>query len=81
MPTAWLILMNSRLSAGAKVSNSVDDHEGTWGRHTLGAAAHEQGSLTDKVLGDVSKFLEGVRHCGWNWGVMKERKERKERRR
>jgi len=30
----------------------------------LGAAAHELGSLTDKVLGDVSEFLEGVRHGG-----------------
>lgn len=33
-------------------------------RHTLGAAANKEGSLADKVLGDISKLLESVRHCG-----------------
>lgn len=33
-------------------------------RHTLGAAANKEGSLADKVLGDISKLLESVRHYG-----------------
>jgi hypothetical protein len=31
-------------------------------RHTLSAAADELSALTDKVLGDISKLLEGLRH-------------------
>lgn len=34
---------------------------------TLGAAANEEASLPDKVLGDISKLLESVGHCGWVW--------------
>lgn len=30
--------------------------------HTLGAFADEEGSLTDKVLWDISEFLESLRH-------------------
>lgn len=41
---------------------------------TLGAAANEEASLADKVLGDIGKLLEGLRHCGCEW-----RKERKDR--
>lgn len=30
--------------------------------HTLGAAANKLRALPDKVLGDISKLLEGLRH-------------------
>jgi hypothetical protein len=62
MPTAWLILMNSRLSAVETVSMSPLRHGGI--DITLGAAADEEATLTDKVLGDISKLLQGLRHCG-----------------
>lgn len=62
MPTAWLILMNSRLSAAKSVSISPIGHGGF--DITLGAAADEETSLPDKVLRDISKLLESLRHCG-----------------
>lgn len=62
MPTAWLILMNSRLSAAKSVSISSIGHGGI--DITLGAAADEEASLPDEVLRDISKLLESLRHCG-----------------
>jgi hypothetical protein len=55
-------LMNSRLSAAKKVSISPFSPGGI--DITLGAAADEETSLADKVLGDISKLLESLRHCG-----------------
>jgi hypothetical protein len=55
-------LMNSRLSAAKSVSISPIAHGGI--DITLGAAADEEASLPDKVLGDISKLLESLRHCG-----------------
>jgi len=62
MPTAWLILINSRLSAVTNVSMS-ELREMDADRHTLGAAANELRALPDKVLGNISKLLESLRHC------------------
>lgn len=58
MPTAWLILMNSCLSAVQESQRAPMNPRGD--RRTLGAAADEQGTLPDKVLGDISKLLEGL---------------------
>jgi hypothetical protein len=41
----------------------------TGDRHTLSAAANKLRTLPDKVLRDISKFLESLRHCGWRWIV------------
>jgi hypothetical protein len=62
MPTAWLILMNSRLSAAMTVS-TFDLRDMNVDHHTLGATADKLGAFPDKVLGDISQLLESLRHC------------------
>lgn len=67
MPTAWLILMNSRLSAVMEVSTSElrEMNVMSVDQHTLSAAANKLCALSDKVLRDISKLLESLRHfCG-----------------
>lgn len=59
IPTAWLILMNSRLSAAIGLARG---YHRTGGLHTLGALADEERTLADEVLWDIGKFLDGVRH-------------------
>lgn len=69
MPTAWLILMNSRLSAVSREILLVTRSKCSWrpGR-TLGAAADELGSVAHKVLRDIGEFLESLRHgCRDKW--------------
>lgn len=61
IPTAWLILMNSRLSATLSVSKSELRVMGV-DRRTLGAATNELRAIPDKVLGDIGKLLQSFRH-------------------
>lgn len=61
MPTAWLILMNSRLSAALNVS-IPEIRVMNADQHTLGATANKLSAFPDKVLGNIGKFLESLGH-------------------
>lgn len=76
MPTAWLILMNSRLSAIGNVS--VSGAREMTDRHTLGAAANELRTLPDEVLRDIGKLLQSLRHDCEKEGLLKKIKELEE---
>jgi hypothetical protein len=65
IPTAWQILMNSRWSAGSRrVWSACCGNVLDGGGRTLSAPADEEGSLADKVLGEVGELLDGFGHGG-----------------
>lgn len=65
IPTAWQILMNSRWSAGSRrVWSACCRNVLDGGGRTLSAPADEEGSLADKVLGEVGELLDGFGHGG-----------------
>lgn len=65
IPTAWLILMNSRWSAISRIQVSSRDPVlcRAMVQRTLGASLDEQRTIADEVLGDVGDLLEVVGHC------------------
>lgn len=80
MPTAWLILMNSRLSAVLRISQMLSrkSHGGERSRGsrrlTLLAAVDELHTLAEELARHVEKFLDLVGHgdCVRKmiWGVV-----------
>lgn len=76
MPTAWLILMNSRLSATLELDatrrrSSIKD------KPTLGAPAHEQHAIPKEVARDIGEFLNGVGHSAVSWKATWDKREDK----
>lgn len=64
IPTAWLILMNSRWSATYIYQLACESplESQTTAEHTLSASLDEQRTVADKVLGDIGDLLESVGH-------------------
>lgn len=64
IPTAWLILMNSRWSATHIYQLACEPllQSRIATEHTLGASLDEQRTVADEVLGDIGDLLESVGH-------------------
>lgn len=64
IPTAWLILMNSRWSATriCTLACVTLKKRRTIAQRTLSASLDKQRTVADEVLGDIGDLLEGVGH-------------------